>query len=180
MKMKILPISHEAYNDSFFWFFKLKAFTEPNESWKMKLWSTFFIFVAIIYPNIATSYGITTVETFRGLIQNTTMFVAVLVVSTRFFNVKWHQEKIIEIVVLFNEIKKHDEEDIVRKTENIMRNMGRKFLKFTTIFTGFYVINENIFHKRTLYHHPVNPENEKLTSFFIISDGVRSFFLTIL
>jgi hypothetical protein len=92
-----------------------------------KMWTTFTIMV-LLYPNVAFIFGYKSIERFGDFVEHTAVFVLLFGVFVQLINVWIRQNKIIEIAELFQELKKFDENEIVKKSEFVLERTMKIWL----------------------------------------------------
>jgi hypothetical protein len=147
---KIFSKVHEAYEGSIK---KLQVFGifEKDHS-KSKMLITIFILTAIIvYPMTSLLLGLKAIENFAAFVEWATLFVGISDVAFRSINVAFHQTKIVEIAELFQELKKFDENEIVKKTEILLKRVLKVWLVLFILAADFYCIHQSFFNRKNLY-----------------------------
>jgi hypothetical protein len=155
---KIFSKTHEAYKESFEILEDFGIFGTGNPTKMEKLWKV-FISIVILYPPLAFLLGYGSVESFGKFVEYTALFVALFDVAVRVTNARIWQNKIIEIAELFQELKKFDESEIIRKSEITLKRV-MKFWLFGEIFLAtFYCISQSLFNDKNVLLDWVEFEN---------------------
>jgi hypothetical protein len=138
---------HEAYKQSFEILQDFGVFGVKNPTKMRKLWNVFIIMV-LLYPIIAFIFGYQWIGNFGEFVEHTSMLVALVNILIQQINIRIHQSKIIEIATWFQELKKFDENDIVKKSEFFMKRT-MKIWYTVQIFSGtFYCVLQHHFKSR--------------------------------
>jgi hypothetical protein len=158
---KIFSKSHEAYEGSIK---KLQIFGifEKDHS-KSKMMITIFILTAIIlYPMTSLLLGLKSIENFGEFVEWATLFVGISDVAFRSINVAVHQTKILEIAELFQELKKFDENEIVKKIEISLKKVLKVWLVLFILVADFYCLHQSFFNHKNLYLGWIDFPNEHI------------------
>ncbi len=128
---KIFSKTHGAYRESFEILQDFGIFGAEKIG---KLWTAFTIMV-LLYPNVAFIFGYKSISRFGDFVEHTATFVLLFGVFVQLINVWIRQNKIIKIAERFQELKKFDENDIVRKSELLLERTMKIWLVLE-IFLG--------------------------------------------
>jgi hypothetical protein len=112
---KIFSKVHEAYKDSFEILQIFGIFGTKDPTRVVKLWTVFIILATLLGPFIALLLSYSAIKEFREFIEHTALIVTFFSVLVQLINIRFRQSKFIEIATLFQELKKFDENNIVRK-----------------------------------------------------------------
>jgi hypothetical protein len=114
---KIFSKIQGAYEESFHFLKIFGIFGIKNQTRFRKLVAVFTVLAIVVYVLASLVFGYTSVKDFGRFVEHTTIFVSVIEVTVRLINMAVHQRKIVEIAESFQEVKKFDEDDIVKKAE---------------------------------------------------------------
>jgi hypothetical protein len=147
---KIFSKIHEAYKKSFEIFEIFGVFEVKNPNWKIKMW-TVFITILMSYPSLAFILGYKSIENFGKFVEHTAIFVIVFNLLVQLINLKVWQNKIIEIATSFQELKKFDENDIVKNSEFFMNRIIKIGLVWVILMGSFYCLHQNFFNGKLVF-----------------------------
>jgi hypothetical protein len=147
---KIFSKIHEAYKESFEIFEIFGVFEVKNPNWKIKMW-TVFITILMSYPSLALILGYKSIENFDEFIEHTAIFGIVFNVLVQLINLKIWQNKIIEIATSFQELKKFDENDIVKNSEFFIKRFVKIRLVSELLLGSFYCLHQNFFNGKLVF-----------------------------
>jgi hypothetical protein len=121
-----------------------------NPNWKIKMW-TVFVTILISYPSIVLILGYKSIENFDAFVEHTAIFVIVFNVLVQLINLKVWQNKIIEIATSFQELKKFDENDIVKNSEFFINRFVKIRLVWVILMVSSYCLHQNFFNGKLVF-----------------------------
>jgi hypothetical protein len=136
---------HEVYKESFEILQIFGIFGTKNPTRMVKLWTVFIILATLLGPFIALLLSFPSIKEFREFIEHTALLVTFFSVLVQLINIRFRQNKFIEIATFFQELKKFDENDIVRNKEIFMERIMKTWLTFEFIFGTFYSFHQHFF-----------------------------------
>jgi hypothetical protein len=147
---KIFSKVHEAYKESFEILQDFGIFGSENLTKKEKLWTVFVVMV-LLYPAISFIFGYQWITNFGEFVEHTSMFIACVNILAQLVNMRIHQKKIIRIATWFQELKKFDENDIVKNGEFSMNRIMKFWLMVQIFSAAFYCILQQRFKNRLTF-----------------------------
>jgi hypothetical protein len=147
---KIFSKVHEAYKESFELLQDFGVFEVDNLTRLGKLW-TVLILMVLLYPIIAFIFGYQWITNFGEFVEHTSMFIACVNILVQLVNMRIHQKKIIQIATWFQELKKFDENDIVKNGEFSMNRVMKFWLKVQIFSAAFYCVLQQRFKNRLTF-----------------------------
>jgi hypothetical protein len=111
----------------------------------VKLCTVFIILATLLCPFIALLLSYSSIKEFREFIEHTALIVTFFSVLVQLINIRFRQNKFTEIATSFQELKKFDENDIVRNKELFMERIMKTWLIFEFIFGTFYSFHQHFF-----------------------------------
>jgi hypothetical protein len=169
---KIFSKTHEASEESFR---KLKifgAFGIKNQTKDRKFVVVVSILWIIVYPLISTIFGFTSIQNFGQLVEHTTSFMGTFEIVVRLINLTIWKTKIVKIAESFQELKKFDENGIVKKAEISTKRMLKVWLIGTYIMGFLFCSYQCFFNDKNIFLGFVRFSNEepyrKIIGFFDI------------
>jgi hypothetical protein len=149
---KIFSKVHEAYKESFEILQIFGIFGTKDPTRMGKLWSVFIVLAVLLCPFIALLLSHSAIKNFGEFIEHTAFIVTYFSVLVQLINIRFRQSKFIEIATLFQELKKFDENDIVRKSEFFMERIMKIWLVSEFIFGTFYSFHQHIFNETLVFY----------------------------
>jgi hypothetical protein len=144
---KIFSNIHGAYKESFEILQGFGIFGAENMG---KLWTTFIVMI-LLYPPLAFIFGYKSIDRFGDFVEHTAVFVLLFGVFVQLVNVGIRQNKIIKIAELFQELKKFDESDIVKKSEIFLERTMKIWLDLEIFLDTFYCIHQHFFNGKLVF-----------------------------
>ncbi len=174
---KIFSKIHEAYKKSFqflqiFGIFGMKQFTRGR-----KLVTIFAILWIIVYPMISFIFGFTSIQNFGQFVELTAMFIGFFDAVVRFINIAIHRRKIVEIAESFRELKKFDENGIVKKAEISLNRMQNIWFVGSILAAEFYCFIQSFFNNKNVFLGWIQFSNEDITVMIGTFDCPVTFYL---
>jgi hypothetical protein len=175
---KIFSKIHGAYKDNFRKLQVFGIFGMENHTSSDKLVRVLITLVIVVYPMVSLTFGFTSIQNFAQFVEHTANFLCIADAFLRFINIAFWKNKILEIAELFQELKKFDENDIVKKAETSLKRL-MKFCFFATVLIGdFHCINLTFFENKHVFLGLIQFLNEDITLMIGTFDVFIIIFLT--
>jgi hypothetical protein len=167
---KIFSKIHGAYEESFHFLKFFGIFGIKNQTRFRKFVVVFTVLAIVVYVLASLYFGYTSVKDFGQFVEHTTISVSVIEVTVRLINIAVHQRKIVEIAESFQELKKFDEDGIVKKAEISLNRMLKICVIGTILTAEVFCVHRCFFYSRNLFLGWIKFSNEDISKMIGVYD----------
>jgi hypothetical protein len=153
------------------------AFGVKNQTRNRKLATFFTLLAIIVYPLVSLIFGYTSVQNFAQFVEHTTIFMGIFEVVVRLVNIAVRKTKIVEIAESFQELKKFDENEIVKNAEISTKGVLRSWLIGTILVGDLFYFYQCFFNGKNVFLGFVQFSNEDISKIIGTYDLFVAIFL---